>query len=62
MSVLWTIGIVLRIHRFGVPGLGWPAVLANMFFWVDLLLPSAIFAIVLCVIRGIGEAHRRLDD
>jgi len=47
------------MQRVWVPVVGWPAVLGNVYTWITLLLPPAMFAIILLAMKRVGMALRR---
>jgi hypothetical protein len=55
VSVLWTVATCLRMQRtWG----GWPFVLGDPYTWVSLLLPPAVFALLLIGISRIAQRPR----
>jgi hypothetical protein len=56
---LWIVATILRMQRVWVPGVGWPAVLGNVYTWIELFLPQWMFAIILLAVERLAMPHGR---
>jgi hypothetical protein len=58
VTVIWTVATVLRVQREWVPLVGWPAVLGGGLFWISVVLPPWMFAVILLAVKRISVGLR----
>jgi hypothetical protein len=54
---LWTAATLLRVARLWVPVEGWHAAFRGLWLWLELVLPPAMFGLVILAVRQIAGNH-----
>jgi len=59
MTGLWTLATILRVNRVWVPLEGWQSVVEGPWIWISLILPPAMFAVILAAIHQLNTPGRK---
>lgn len=55
VRALWICASLLRVDRVWVPVVGWPSIPRGPWFWLTLVLPPAMFGIIILVAQHAGR-------